>query len=412
MEPQISILISATLAFSVTTGVIFGIRPVARQLRLVDIPNERKVHDGEIPLVGGIAIFAGVLCSHIVTVVFASAPTINEPYLGFYVGAVILLLVGVIDDYRELPPTTRLVAQGIAGLMMTLAGGVVVRELGTLEPFGSTLELGAVAIPFTVFATIAVINAVNMSDGLDGLAGSLTLVPLIGFLVATYAFGNGEHAELLSLLTASVVGFLMFNMTVPGKRRALIFLGDAGSMFLGFALVWFAVSLSQGPDRAIQPASALWFLVVPVFDTVCMMARRIERGRPVFSADREHLHHIFLLAGFTSSETVFIMAGLAALGVGVGLAGTYFHISDIVLAVAFVMCGSLYYWTIKRAWSVMRFLRRSICRRRNIADRRSNQDRRRAHGLQFNGQDMRSGNDRRNTAYGRRQSEKSTREQT
>jgi UDP-GlcNAc:undecaprenyl-phosphate GlcNAc-1-phosphate transferase len=411
MEPPSLILISAILAFIITTGVIFGLRPIARQVGLVDVPNGRKVHEGQIPLVGGISIFAGVLCSHIVTIVFADKPTLNEPYLGFYAGALLLLLIGMIDDYRELAPSSRLIAQGLAGIIMAVAGGVVVRDLGSAEPLGSTLALGVLAVPFTVFGAIGVINAVNMSDGLDGLAGCLTAVPLLGFLFATLAFGHGDQAELLSLLTASVIAFLMFNVTVPGKRKALIFLGDAGSMFLGFALVWFAVSLSQGPDRAIQPASALWFLMIPVFDTVCLMARRIERRRPVFSADREHLHHIFLLAGFSVSETVLIMATIAGFGVGIGLAGTYFQISDIFLASAFVICGLLYFWTIRRAWTVMRFLRRSICRRRNIADRRVRQDRRRNRSRPFVGPDKRSGQDRR-LEFSRREGERPTKRRT
>jgi len=260
-------------------------------------------------------------------------------------------------------------------------------------------------VPFTIVAIIGVINAVNMSDGLDGLAGSLTLVSLLGFLVATLTLGHGEQAELLVLLIASVVAFLLFNVTIPGKRRALIFLGDAGSMLLGFAVVWFAISLSQGPDRAIRPSSALWFLIVPVFDAVCMMGRRIARRRPMFSADKEHLHHIFLLAGFTVNETVLTMVALAAGGVLVGLAGTYYDISDWVMIGAYVICGLLYYTMIMHAWSVMRFLRRSICRRRSIGDRRLYKDRRRTSYARYSAEDRRSGRDRRYSRNGRRKAE-------
>src|SRR5690606_30336486 len=162
--------------------------------------------------------------------------------------------------------------------------------------------------------------------------------------------------------------------------RALIFLGDSGSMFLGMALAWFAIRLSQGEDAPLSPAAALWFLTLPVFDTACTTIRRALRGRPIFSPDKEHLHHVFLMAGFTVTETVVIMSGLAAAGVAIGLAGSWLGISDAWLAGAFLTLGLVYFWAIIRAWTVMRFLRRSICRRREIGDRRAKEERRRPGG--------------------------------
>jgi UDP-GlcNAc:undecaprenyl-phosphate GlcNAc-1-phosphate transferase len=369
---------------------------------LVDIPNERKVHEGEIPLVGGIAILVAVASAHLIAGAVLPGIVLAPPQLAFYFGAALLVIVGMIDDYRELLPSTRIIVQFFVVLIMIYGGGLVVRNIGAMPLSGGELTLGVLAVPFTIVASIGVINAVNMSDGLDGLAGSLTLVSLLGFLVATLALGHGEQVELLVLLIAAVVAFLIFNVTVPGKRRALIFLGDAGSMLLGFALVWFAISLSQGPDRAIRPSSALWFLMVPVLDAVCMMGRRVARRRPIFSADKEHLHHVFLLAGFTVNETVLTMTALAAAGVLVGFGGAYYEISDWVMIGAFTICGLLYYTMIMHAWSVMRFLHRSICRRRNIGDRRSHEDRRRIRVSGFSDIDKRSGKDRRNSQHGRR----------
>jgi len=145
--------------------------------------------------------------------------------------------------------------------------------------------------------------------------------------------------------------------------------------------------------------------MVPIFDAVCMMGRRIARKRPVFSADKEHLHHIFLLAGFTVNETVLTMAALAAAGVLIGLAGTFYEISDWVMIAAYVVAGLLYFSMIMHAWSVMRFLRRSICRRRAIGDRRTHKERRRSGAAHFGGADRRSGRDRRVSEYGRRKNE-------
>ena len=166
-------------------------------------------------------------------------------------------------------------------------------------------------------------------------------------------------------------------------------------MFLGLVLAWFAIQLSQGDDRVIRPAAALWFLTIPIYDSVCMASRRVIRKRPMFSADKEHLHHIFLLAGFTVTETVVTMSALATIGVLVGLAGTMFEVSDLVLAGSFLLLGLVYFWMILRSWTVMRFLRRSICRRREIADRRVPGDRRRRNWSSYNGPEMRSMKDRR-----------------
>ena len=166
-------------------------------------------------------------------------------------------------------------------------------------------------------------------------------------------------------------------------------------MFLGLVLAWFAIRLSQGEDRVITPAAALWFLAVPIYDAVCMAARRVIRKKPMFSADKEHLHHVFLLAGFTVTETVLIMSALAAIGVLIGLAGTKFGVSDLVLAGSFLILGLVYFWAILRAWTVMRFLRRSICRRREIADRRVSGERRRGDRSPYKGPERRSMKDRR-----------------
>lgn len=369
--------ISAALAFFATTALILSFRPIAKSLGLVDVPNERKLHEGEIPLVGGIAIFVAVVAAHVLSRWFFPGTGAIEHYTSFYAAGALLVLVGAIDDFREVSPSVRLLAEAVAVVMIILGADVVVRNLGTMGLNGETITLGVLAVPFTIFAVVGVINAVNMSDGLDGLAGTMSLVPILGFIVATEFLGDGKDLVILWCFAASIIAFLLFNVTVPGKRRALIFLGDSGSMFLGMALAWFAIRMSQGDDAALTPAAALWFLTLPIFDTICTTTRRIIRKRPPFSPDKEHLHHVFLLAGFTVTETVLIMSGLAAMGVTIGLLGSWLGISDLMLAGAWVILGILYFSVIMRAWTFMRFLRRSICRRREIGDRRARVERRR-----------------------------------
>src|SRR5690606_11725113 len=196
-------------------------------------------------------------------------------YTSFYVAGALVVLVGLVDDLRELSPLVRLFAEAVAVVIIMVGADVVVRSLGTLALDGSEVTLGYLAVPFTILAVVGVINAVNMSDGLDGLAGTLSLVPILGFIFATAVLGDGKDLVILSCFAASIIAFLLFNVTVPGKRRALIFLGDSGSMFLGMALAWFAIRLSQGEGAGLTPGAALWFLTLPIFDTVCTATRRI-----------------------------------------------------------------------------------------------------------------------------------------
>jgi len=387
--------IGPVIALAFTIGLILWLSPVARAVGLVDIPNARKTHMGRVPLIGGIAIFVAVFVAMIVSDFVRPDDLVPENFGAFYLAGMFLVMAGMVDDFIDLSPVKKLAMQAVAALSMVFGAQIVLGDLGAIGLSGEVVTLGFLAIPFTLIATIGVINAVNMSDGLDGLAGSLSLVSLLGFMVATAAFGNGQDSRHLAILVAAAIGFLLFNYRLPGRRSAVVFLGDSGSMFLGFALVWFAVKFSQGEDRVIAPATALWFLLVPLFDAVAIITRRILKRKPPFGADREHLHHIFLLAGFTVSETVAIMAGIAVLGVCIGLAGTFFQVPDIYMAGSFMACGLLYLWMIMHSWSVMRFLSHSICRRDNNIDRRVVMDRRTQSNVIYLGPERRAGSDRR-----------------
>jgi UDP-GlcNAc:undecaprenyl-phosphate GlcNAc-1-phosphate transferase len=389
-------VLATALACALTSLLIVILRPLAMTVGLVDVPDARKSHAGPIPLIGGLAIFVAVVVACMVpglTGLSASGPEV----LSFLMASVLLVGVGVVDDFIELSPTVRFLAQALAAVAMVSGAGVVLSDLGAMTVSGAMLPLGALAVPFTIFATIGVINALNMCDGMDGLSGTQALVSLAGFAVALSLWGQAGDISLLTVLGGGILGFLLFNMRLPGRSRAVIFLGDAGSMFLGFALTWFAISLSQDPDRVLKPSAALWFIMVPVIDAVAMMLRRIVKGRSPFSADREHLHHIFLLAGFSVNQTVAIMAGIATTGVLVGLASTWWDWPDLLVAGAFLGVGIIYFWMIMHAWRVMRFFNRSICRRRSqTADRRIGQDRRQAPGHgSYAGPERRSGLDRR-----------------
>ncbi|MDJ0927061.1 MAG: MraY family glycosyltransferase [Gammaproteobacteria bacterium] len=382
------------IAFAATVLLVFVLRPVAGPLRLLDIPNDRSSHQRPTPLIGGLAMFLASCVGGLAAV--ANGVLVVDAYsMSLFGGGLLLVLVGAIDDVRELSPWLRFGAQILASLIMIYGGGVVLDDLGNMTPSGDVLYLGWLAVPFTVFATLGVINALNMCDGVDGLSGTLAMISLSGLMIVAFVNGGPVDSVLLALLAASILGFLLFNLRFPGRKQAAVFMGDAGSMFLGFALTWFTISLSQGSDRAMVPAAALWFLMLPIFDTVAMMLRRLMRGRSPFEADREHIHHVFLMAGFTVNETVVVMSAAALIGVGMGLLSMDIRLPEFSIAGMYVICGILYFWMILRSWKVMRFIERSINRRRGDVDRRSGADRRQRVEASFAGPERRSGTDRR-----------------
>jgi UDP-GlcNAc:undecaprenyl-phosphate GlcNAc-1-phosphate transferase len=246
-------------------------------------------------------------------------------------------------------------------------------------PDGSLLELGRFGIPFTIIAGVGLINAFNMTDGLDGLCGSLALAALMGALAMAASVGS-YHAEVrfLLILSATVVGFLLFNFPFPWKARASAFLGDAGSYLLGLSILYVVTRLTQGQNPAMPPVSALWFCLLPLLDMGGISIRRIMRRRSPFNADREHLHHVFTLAKFSPTETTGAMAVIALVGVAIGTMFVFVSIPERELFLLFLGIAGLYLWFIMRAWRLLRFLSRSIDRRmRNegpgtmMADRRN-----------------------------------------
>ncbi len=386
-------LVAPLLSFAAALLLILVLRPIAMRTGMLDFPNERSSHRAPTPLVGGVAIFLAFFAGGTAAVAHGLL-VLNSYSFSLLVGSLLLVVVGMIDDIRPLSTLVRFAVQIVASLVMIYGGGVVLDDLGAMLPSGGTLELGFMAVPFTVFATLGVINALNMCDGLDGLSGTLALISITGLMIAATVNGAFADALLLALLAAGIIGFLCFNLRLPGRKRAAVFMGDAGSMLLGFLLTWFAISLSQAPDRAITPAVALWFIMLPIFDTVSMMLRRLMSGRSPFSADREHIHHVFLLAGFGVNETVTIMSAAALIGVGIGLLSMDLNATDFYVAGFFLIAGILYFWMILRAWKFMRFIERSMNRRRSLPDRR-NEDRRQNRDPNYVGPERRSLRDRR-----------------
>ncbi len=373
-------ILTVLLAFGTTILCIVLLRPIAARLRLVDHPDQRKDHVGAVPLIGGVAIwFAFLICLLFIGMSMELAALILAGSL--------LAVVGAVDDAKDLSPHWRLALHISAVLIMIFLGGIAVTSLGEAIIPGKEIFLGWLSVPFTVFAVVAMINAANMSDGLDGLCGLQIFIALAGLAFLTGIAGDREHFLPLLALCGCVVGFLFFNLRTKWRSRASIFLGDAGSNFLGFVLAWFLIDLSQGSDAILQPVAVLWFALLLIYDTIEVVARRLLRGQSPFAADREHLHHVFRMAKFSVSETVLILGAITLISVLFGMATTVINIPESALFAAFIVFGLLFLHWILHSWSVMRFLYRSICRRRGE---------RRQETLDFwTGEERRSGHDRR-----------------
>jgi UDP-GlcNAc:undecaprenyl-phosphate GlcNAc-1-phosphate transferase len=207
------------------------------------------------------------------------------------------------------------------------------------------------AAPLTVFAVVGLINSVNMIDGMDGLAGSVALVALGWYGAAAMLSGLESQAIMAWLLCGAVAGFLALNLRLPWQPRARVFLGDAGSTLLGFTLAWFAIDLTQGPFRTMPPIAALWVVLLPLADTVSLMARRRARGQSAFHADREHIHHFLLAKGFSVSQSLAILVGVSTLFGAIGVLGWRLGVPEPVQFYAFAGLFFGYHGWIKRSWA-------------------------------------------------------------
>lgn len=346
---QMIALFGMTAVLSITFILLF--RPLALRIGLVDQPGGRKDHKQPTPLVGGVAVF----CAFSLAVLTLELPL--GQWRSFFLAALLVFIVGILDDIRETPPSTRFIAQIAASLIIVLGGGVELHNLGALVG-SEDLVLGLLAVPFTLFSAVGVINATNMLDGLDGLAGGLLLVFFGVLLYLAWAAGLNREVSILLLLCGALVGFLVFNFRFVDSRPATIFMGDSGSLFLGLAVTWFLIRFTQEPIALLNPITAVWLFALPIIDTVAIMVRRVRRGRSPFSPDRKHLHHILLAAGFSVRSSVLIMLGIGMLLGGVGLAGEWSGIAESTMFYGFLLLFVAYYWVMQRAWKVMKALRR------------------------------------------------------
>lgn len=329
-------LLGAVAAFALTSLAVLLLQPVAARFNLLDYPLGRKDHAQPTPVTGGIAILIGCVVAFVG--VQPDAPGLQA----FLAAAVLLVAVGLYDDLHDLRWYWRILAQALAALVIIYWGGVRVEQLGPL--FGlDALSLGWLSVPFTVFAMIGIINAVNMIDGADGLAGLLGLVALSLLAGAAVYSGNEVLASRLSVLCGALAAFLAWNIRLPWRPHARVFLGNAGSALLGLVIAWAAFRLTQNPRHPVSPVLALWLLPIPVMDCLVLIVRRLQGRRSPFAAGRDHIHHYMQDAGFGPTRGAILLALFSLLcGLAVGQA-MRLDVPDPVLLAAFLLLCACWY---------------------------------------------------------------------
>ncbi|WP_129127860.1 MraY family glycosyltransferase [Geomonas oryzae] len=288
-------LLTTLIASMLLTAVAIPILSrVALWCNLVDLPNERKVHNRPIPRVGGLAMVLGT-CAPLIRWEWG-----NEFLHAYLAGALVLVLFGLADDLWDISPLWKLCGQSIAATVIIVEGGVRIATLGSLLPAWLTVPAWMLTA-LTLITIVGVTNAINLADGLDGLAGGISLLCIaeIGFMA--WQEGDAIICLIAVALCGAIFGFLRYN-TFP----ASVFMGDTGSQFLGFSAITLALSLTQGVTP-LSPVVPLLILGFPVLDTMTVMTGRIARGCSPFAADKTHFHHNLLALGLHHTESVLVI---------------------------------------------------------------------------------------------------------
>jgi UDP-GlcNAc:undecaprenyl-phosphate GlcNAc-1-phosphate transferase len=307
--------------------ITIGISSLAKSIGLVDIPdNIRKIHTGNIPLIGGIIIFISIIFG---TFVFGVDPF----YRIIIISLIPILIVGTIDGIGsiEVPISFRFIAQILASWIVILFTDVYLKDLGDLFGQG-TLHLNQFGIPFTIFAVVGICNAFNMLDGKDGLVGSVAVVIISSLLLLLYLNGIIYAWGLVLILSLAV--FLAFNLNLFGNKQK-IFLGEHGSSSLGHLIAWNLIHLSQETDF-ITPVTALWFVFYPLTDALFTITRRIRSSQSIVKADRQHLHYLLSDRGLSDPKILFIVVFISILGTIVAVTANVLDIQDYYLFYGYI----------------------------------------------------------------------------
>lgn len=309
---------------------------------LLDRPGGRKVHKSGVPRLGGVCFLPSMLLALMVALLLLNHNATDSKVIvslwscEFLVSLLVIYTMGLIDDFTGVDAKIKFVVQIVAATVLPLCGLYINNLYGL---FGVHELPAYIGMPLTVFVMVFIINAMNLIDGIDGLCGSLSLLAFAGFLYSFLVDGLIVYALLIAALMGTIVAFLRFNLFGDAQKRNKIFMGDAGSLTLGFILGFLMVKCSMykpeimghsGPDNMIAATS---LLLVPCFDVVRVALSRITHGRGIFTADKNHLHHKLLRTGLSQHSVLaaIVMAALFYFVLNVLLSGVGMNFSVVIV---------------------------------------------------------------------------------
>ena len=325
------------VAFISTFGFIAICYKFAVSINLVDRPDNRKNHQGEVPVIGGIAIVFGFSLACLL-----SSRGLSE-WRPLFFCMIPLVVVGVMDDHGDVSVSKRVGMQIISCLVMIYYGNVRINNFGDLAGFGHPITFGGLESMITVFCVVGVINALNLIDGIDGLCASLCLVTFGGIFALAKLTGSSVSVSLLLYFSAALFAFLIVNLGLTQRILKKVFLGDAGTTIIGFFLCWHLIRMSNGANPVFRPITAVWLLALPIMDTIAVMIRRIRLNKSPFLPGRDHIHHQLMNIGLSSRKTLVILVALSISMVGVGVLCEVKEVPDPFMFYGILILFGLYY---------------------------------------------------------------------
>jgi len=324
-----------------TVFLVIALRPLAIKASFMDTPTTRKIHEGKIPLTGGISIFFATCLTSVIF--YESLPPDSMTLLAC---AGLSLLLGAIDDKFDLHASTKLTLQIAIVSIFIMSTGHIVTSLGSPIGFSGSVELGMLSIPFTVLAIVGLQNTFNMVDGCDGLAASLVLVSLLALIFVAPEVLSELSRKILLVLSSSILVFLFFNFSNSKGLKA--FLGDGGSLSLGFIVAASFVEFSAS-NTLYDPSLVLWFAAIPIMDFCTVIVRRTLLKRKIMAADRSHLHHLLLSLGLSHLQITVLtsLAAVALLVFGLFVTSNHPNISFWFFVVLFLVYLSIRMFSVK-----------------------------------------------------------------
>lgn len=330
MPPTLFILLSFIFPATLSVLLFPKLIKIALRIGLMDHPGGRKVHSKPKPVVGGLGMAIVLLLTCMLLIPLGGLR-------GYWAGMALLVLTGLLDDFQEICHQCKFAAQFAAVVCMILYSNILLQSFGNLLGLGE-IRLGITAVPVTVIAVVGVINSVNMIDGLDGLAGGIALVAFAAFAFLFYWSGNHGLMMVNIALAGTLAGFLIFNW-----HPAKMFMGDAGSLFIGFSLAFMAIAVSQTPGSRIYPVVPLLVLSLPIADALTLMTKRLLNGKNPFQADKQHLHHMFMRIGLSRQATVVAIICFSTLMAISAIAGVILQVPEHFLFYFFLTCFAAYF---------------------------------------------------------------------